>query len=30
MSGWGVKRPGHRNAPQPAKQPSDAITILAA
>jgi Transposase DDE domain len=30
MSNWGVKRPEHRNPPQPTKQPIDAITILAA
>jgi hypothetical protein len=30
MSNWPVKRPKHRNPPKPAKQPEDAITILAA
>jgi hypothetical protein len=30
MSNWGVKRPQHRNPPQPIKRPEDAITILAA
>jgi len=30
MSNWPVKRPQHRNPPKPTKQPSDAITILAA
>ena len=30
MSNWGVKRPEHRNWPQPTKPPGDAITIPAA
>jgi hypothetical protein len=30
MSNWPVKRPEHRNWPQPTKPPSEAITILAA
>jgi len=30
MSNWGVKRPEHRDWPQPTKPPDDAITILAA
>jgi len=30
MSNWPVKRPEHRNWPQPTKSPSEAITILAA
>jgi hypothetical protein len=30
MSNWGVKRPEHRNWPQPAKQGEDPITVLAA
>jgi hypothetical protein len=30
MSNWGVKRPDHRNPPQPTRAPSDAITVLAA
>ncbi|HEY5430270.1 MAG TPA: hypothetical protein VIK04_14235, partial [Solirubrobacteraceae bacterium] len=30
MSNWPVKRPDHRNWPQPAKPPEDTITILAA
>lgn len=29
MSSWAVKRPGHRDWPQPAKPAEDAITILA-
>jgi hypothetical protein len=30
MSNWGVKRPQHRNWPQPTKPPDDLITVLAA
>jgi hypothetical protein len=30
MSNWNVKRPEHRNRPQPTKPPDDTITILAA
>ena len=30
MTNWGVKRPEHRDWPQPTKPASDAITILAA
>jgi hypothetical protein len=30
MSNWGVKRPEHRNWPQPTTPPDDTITILAA
>jgi hypothetical protein len=30
MSNWGVKRPEHRNWPQPTKPADEAITILAA
>jgi len=30
MSNWAVKRPQHRDWPQPTKPPNDAITILAA
>jgi hypothetical protein len=30
MSNWGVKRPEHRDWPQPTTPPEDAITVLAA
>jgi len=30
MSNWPVKRPEHRDWPQPTKPPDDAITIRAA
>jgi hypothetical protein len=30
MSNWGVKRPEHRNWPQPATQAKDIIDVLAA
>jgi hypothetical protein len=30
MSNWGVKRPEHRDWPQPTKPPAEAIIILAA
>jgi hypothetical protein len=30
MSKWPVKRPEHRDWPQPTKPPDDAIAILAA
>jgi hypothetical protein len=30
MSNWAVKRPEHRNWPQPTKTPAAAVTILAA
>ena len=30
MSNWGVKRPEHRDWPQPTKSPSDATTIQTA
>jgi hypothetical protein len=30
MSNWGVKRPQHRNWPQPTTPPEEAITVLAA
>ena len=30
MSGWHVKRPEHRNSPQPTLAPDDRITIIAA
>jgi len=30
MSAWGVKRPEHRNWPQPTTQAKDSITVLAA
>jgi hypothetical protein len=30
MSNWAVKRPEHRNWPNPTQPPADAITILAA
>jgi hypothetical protein len=30
MSNWAVKRPEHRNPPNPTKQPGDAVTVLAA
>ncbi len=30
MSGWGVKRPEHRNWPQPTTLAKDAINVLAA
>ena len=30
MSNWGVKRPEHRNWPQPAMPAKDAIAILTA
>jgi len=30
MSAWGVKRPEHRNWPQPTKPADDTIAILAA
>ena len=30
MSKWGVKRPEHRNCPQPTTQAKDSIILLAA